>query len=342
MSDPRFARLKTDPRFRRQKTQQTKIVVDERFKDVFEDKKTKKGKGAFIPLLPNLPNSPLLHIGQVDKYGRKVSESHDRDNLKKFYRLETEDGDDEAGPSAAPDYARGEVLLESSDEEDEDSDDSEPVTLGRDHSQPILISRGDEDAEIDLDEGAFAELDAQAATYGSELPEDQDSDGQVERTCRIAVVNLDWDHVRAIHLYKVFSSLVSSTAPSTKVAIHPDRERSMRNASSTVARGRVLDVRVYPSAFGEERMAKEEREGPPVDVFKKRQAITDEDEVNETNVYEYGGADDYDEDALRTYQLERLRLVFNVADAIKPDTFPQILLCDCHMRYRRSCFTYIF
>lgn len=308
MSDPRFARLKTDPRFRRPKNQQTKVVVDERFKDVFEDKKNKKGKGEWLPCFSESQDLTLFaHAGRVDKYGRATSDSHDRDSLKKFYRLENENGD-EAGPSVAPDYARGEVLLESSDEEeDEESDRSEIITLGHDHLEPVSISRGDEDAEVDLDEGAFADLDAQAAAYASELPEDRESNSNVERTNRIAVVNLDWDHVRAIHLYKVFSSLVSSTAPSTKsLLVHPDRERSTRNAASIVARGTVLNVRVYPSDFGKERMAKEEKEGPPVDVFKKRQP-TEEDEVNETNVYEFGGENDYDEDALRTYQLERLR-----------------------------------
>ena len=44
MSDPRFARLKTDPRFRRIKKDKNKVVVDDRFKDIFDDKSTKKHK----------------------------------------------------------------------------------------------------------------------------------------------------------------------------------------------------------------------------------------------------------------------------------------------------------
>lgn len=242
-------------------------------------------------------------IGRVDKYGREISGTYDQDDLKKFYRLETEE--EETLPSSTvPDYARGEVLLESSDE-DEGSDQSEIITLGGvDHSNPLSVPS--DDVEIDLDEGALADLDAQAATYASHLPEQEDRDNQVKSTRRIAVVNLDWDHVRAIHLYKVFSSLVSSTAPSVKATAHEDNERSAQT-STTVSRGQVLHVRVYPSEFGKERMAKEEKEGPPVDVFKKQQHFEDEDEVDATNIYEYGGEDEYDEDALRTYQLERLR-----------------------------------
>lgn len=175
------------------------------------------------------------------------------------------------------------------------------------------MSRDDEDAEIDLDEEVYADLDAQAAAFASKLTDENDTPPDVERTNRIAVVNLDWDHVRANHLYKVFSSLVSPTAPafasSSKSSIHPDRQRAIKGAATTVARGKVLHVRVYPSEFGKARMAREEKEGPPVEVFKRKRGVEDEEEVNENNIYELADGDDYDEDALRTYQLERLRLV---------------------------------
>ena len=46
MSDPRFARLKTDPRFRKPKKAQNKIVVDDRFKSLLGEEDTgAKGKG---------------------------------------------------------------------------------------------------------------------------------------------------------------------------------------------------------------------------------------------------------------------------------------------------------
>ena len=44
MSDPRFARLKSDPRFRRPKKKLTKVVVDERFKSVFAKEKKNNSK----------------------------------------------------------------------------------------------------------------------------------------------------------------------------------------------------------------------------------------------------------------------------------------------------------
>lgn len=53
MSDPRFARLRTDPRFRRIHKKDAKVVVDDRFASLFDDdtkskKKQKKGKGTRI------------------------------------------------------------------------------------------------------------------------------------------------------------------------------------------------------------------------------------------------------------------------------------------------------
>jgi hypothetical protein len=220
--------------------------------------------------------------------------------LRRFYRLENEDGEEPEHKTV--DYARGEVLLESSDEEEgsanDESGDDGIVTLGLDQSRPIPISR-DED-EIDLDEDNFADLDTQAAASLA-AARDEESEPVAQPTRRIAAVNLDWDHIRANHLYKIFSSLFTPTT----IGKH------QRAAPSASARGKVTGVRVYPSEFGKERIAREEREGPPTEVFKKKREVEDEDEVNETNVYDVGEEDEVDEDALRKYQLERLRYVSN-------------------------------
>ena len=45
MSDPRFARLKSDPRFRKPKKHQFKVVVDDRFKGILQDDKKSKKQG---------------------------------------------------------------------------------------------------------------------------------------------------------------------------------------------------------------------------------------------------------------------------------------------------------
>ncbi|KAK1229687.1 pre-rRNA-processing protein esf1 [Marasmius sp. AFHP31] len=293
MSDPRFSRLKTDPRFRRPKKHQAKVVVDERFKSVFDPQKSKGKKKAAS--------------ARVDKYGRALAETHEEDNLKRFYRLEN-DKNEEEDISSVLDYARGGVLMESSDEEEneadekEDSDEEGFVTVGQDASRPIHVGEvSDEEVEIDLDDNDdFADLDAQAAAYSKTHPQPEASVDSAERTNRLAIVNLDWEHVRAAHLFKICSSLVSPTAP----AVAPSRPKpsigKKPTKGTTVARGRVLDVKVYPSEFGKKRMAREEKEGPPPELF-RRKGHTEDEEVNEQNIYEVGGGDDFDEDALRKY-----------------------------------------
>lgn len=313
MSDPRFARLKTDPRFRRIKKDKNKVVVDERFKVIFQEKGKKKGKkstGTHAFISPIIRSAHTRSVSpRVDKYGRPLADDHEQDNLRRFYRLENED--EAELEVAGPDYARGEALLESSDEEDdrtgapqsdEDNDAGGIITLGRDITQPIPVL--DDTAEVDLDEDNYADLDAQAAAYAEANPEADQDVAQVRRTRRIAVVNLDWEHVRAIHLYKIFSSLVSPTGPPLASG---SNGQAAKGSSAGLVRGKVLSVRVYPSQFGKERMAREEKEGPPAEVFKKRDL--DPSEINERTVYETGDGEDYDEEALRKYQLERLRYV---------------------------------
>jgi hypothetical protein len=270
----------------------------------------------------------------VDKYGRPISDTHEQDNLKRFYRLEDES--QEGVIQALPDYARGEVLLESSDEEDgdgsehrDDGDTANIVTIGHRHSQPIPVD--DEHAEVDLDETDLVDLDAQVAAYNEVHPDTPQVEGS--RSCRLAVVNLDWDHIRASHLYKICSSLVSPTAPavfnSSNVPINPNTKRSVKNPSSNVVRGKVISVRIYPSEYGKERMAQEETEGPPPEIFKKAQDI--DEEVTAQNIYEVGGEDDYDEDALRKYQLERLRFVPHNPGLVYGTDAYQILLRDYNL-----------
>ena len=229
-------------------------------------------------------------------------EGKDKDDLRRFYKLQNndpEDGDQEESiPAPTPDLARGAVLLMSSDEEegDDDSEDDDAlVHLG--HSEPKATKVPAEEPEIDLDETNFADLDAQAEAL-VKADKEGGTKPEIEPTRRIAVVNLDWDNVKAVHLFKMFSSLVTSGFPSA----------GDKKSSQPIVRGQVLNVRIYPSDFGRERMAKEEREGPPVELFKKPKEFEHEDEVNEQNIFETGDAEDeVDEDALRKYQLERLR-----------------------------------
>lgn len=140
------------------------------------------------------------------------------------------------------------------------------------------------------------------------------------------MVNLDWDHVKAAHLYKIFSSLVSPTASALASGSGAGAKKGgkAKGGVTNVARGKVLSVRVYPSEFGKERLAREEREGPPVEVFK------------DGKTEEAGNAEDYNEEALRKYQLERLRCVPPFSQLNHIAYFLQVLLRHRRMRHHRS------
>jgi hypothetical protein len=161
-------------------------------------------------------------------------------DLKKFYKLEDEDEIDE---ESIVDMARGEGLVESSEEDDE------------------MIS----DLENSAEEGPWK---------NEEIPIG-------DETSRIAIVNLDWDHVKAKDIFKVFDGFVPS-------------------------RGDLKKVSVFPSEFGKERMEYEELNGPPTQVFNddgETKDKVDDDEGKDFNMV-----------ALRKYQVERLRYFYAVAE----------------------------
>ena len=132
--DARFARVQTDPRFRRPKRSDTKVTVDERFRDV---------------LKPENQDDDL----PIDRFGRRKSRIAKRsdDDLSAYYQMEGE---------GAADLARGAVELESSseessDEEDEDEDEEDEDEEDEDEDEEEEeedVEEEDEEEEDDDDE----------------------------------------------------------------------------------------------------------------------------------------------------------------------------------------------
>jgi hypothetical protein len=150
-----------------------------------------------------------------------------------------------------------------------------------------------------------------------EFPDMQGESAGVEMgeiTPRFAVVNLDWDNIRSVDLMAVFSSFL---APG----------------------GKIHKISVYPSEFGKERMDREELEGPPKEIFAKKDEESepeetdsededgDEEEVEEKIRKDLQKADEgqeFDGAALRHYQLERLRYYYAVVECSDNDTAQKI------------------
>lgn len=94
-----------------------------------------------------------------------------------------------------------------------------------------LSSSSEDESSSDEDDGED-QVEEQA-----ELPEQRNDVPAGEVTHRLAVVNLDWDNVRAMDIFATANSFVP-------------------------AGGSIHSVVIYPSEFGRERMQREDIEGP--------------------------------------------------------------------------------
>ena len=177
---------------------------------------------------------------KIDRYGRKIKK--ESDDLSKFYEHEEDSKEEQSSDDSSEgeesdddlqalteklqqeeqflDRARGEGLVSSS--EDEESSLSSSDSDSDEENEGVV--EDEEESDIEIEETK---------------PED------TEPTCAFAVVNMDWDNIRAVDLMATFVSFVPKG-------------------------GAIKSVTIYPSEFGKERMQKEEIEGPPRELFKSK------------------------------------------------------------------------
>lgn len=281
ITDPRFSSFTTDPRFRLPSKKNARTKIDKRFSRMLED-------------------DDFANTAKVDRYGRKLSSSGKKKALERLYQPAESEDEGEEGieveddevialelekADVGYDAARGGGFSSSSEDEDED----------------------EEEVEVEDEESEFPDLQTEQA--GVPL-------GEV--SSRIAIVNLDWDNIRAEDLMVVMSSFVRPG-------------------------GKVKRVSVYQSEFGKERLEREQMEGPPKEIFQKKPKEEEEEEEDSESDSEDGseeGSEDdeeveeqikkellqeddgkeYDNAALRQYQLERLRYYYAVMECSDKET----------------------
>lgn len=273
--DSRFASFENDPRYALPSKKKSKTTIDKRFSRMLKD-------------------DEFTAVSRVDKYGRKIKSDSKKKALQRLYQDEDEDEDVEVEDDdvvqrelekaeAKYDPARGGGFSSSESDTDSDSesaDEEDEDTQGQVDNAPDMQKYRTQQTEVET--------------------------GDV--TNRIAIVNIDWDNIKSVDLMALFKSFVPIG-------------------------GRIERVSIYPSEFGKERMQREELEGPPKEIFKKSKAEDqdsdesgDEDEVSEDDgdnaedsdeeakqdLLKEGNDEDFDSDALRTYQLDRLRYYYAV------------------------------
>ena len=273
ITDPRFASLQSDPRYRPPPKRHVQIKVDKRFSHMLQDE-------------------DFVRKAKVDRWGRQLEGDSERKRLKRKYRFD-DDGEEDGA-----------------DDDEDVQKELKRVSEGRDAIRGI----GHEDGSEGADSSSSSDEDEDE----EEIEEDEEEIGQTDRdggvpmgdvSTRIAVVNLDWDHIRAEDLMAVFSSFVP-------------------------AGGRLNKVVVYPSEFGRERMEREEMEGPPKELFasgshdedmdedEELDAEEDEEDAIRKSIIKPDTGEEFNSAKLRKYQLERLRyyyavLTFSSTDAAK-------------------------
>lgn len=195
-SDSRFKHLVSDPRFRALRKKQRKVVIDERFKSMFEDHRF------------------TLDYSQ-DKRGWRKKRSTS-DNLKKYYSLEDDPKEDVVEIKEVEEEEDGvdkEVEVCEHDEsvlnkEDEQSD--EEGGDGDDDQSSSSVSTSSDESESDSDEVDIGEI-----KYDWQ-PLDHDAETADRTSRRLAIQNLDWDQLDIRDLYV----LINSVLPPQKVTLY--------------------------------------------------------------------------------------------------------------------------
>lgn len=286
--DSRFASFETDPRYALPSKRKSKTTIDKRFSRMLKD-------------------DDFTATAKVDRYGRKIKSDSKKKALQRLYQEEEEDDDEQEEDDI--EVEDDDVIQRELQRADAKYD---PARGGGFSSSESDSDSDSEDDDDDDDEEARVDTAPDMQKYHTEQ-----ADVEVgEVTNRIAIVNIDWDHIKSIDLMALFRSFVP-------------------------VGGRIQKVSIYPSEFGKERMQREELEGPPQEIFKKKaredsddeseqdsededDEAEDSDEEAKKDLIKEENDEDFDSDALRTYQLDRLRYYYAVMTCSDKNTAQKI------------------
>lgn len=287
IKDTRFSSVHSDPRFNLPNLRNVKVKVDERF--------SKKE-------LSKLNEGALGKKVKIDRYGRKLKDKDSGKDFDKYYEQEDEESSDSASdeePSEDEEDSSEdeEEIAKVASEDEEDKDDVESAFVDRARGEGLESSSEDSSSDLETDSESESEVESEI-----ELEEGKPEEGDPSDS--FAVVNMDWDNLRAVDLMATFLSFVPTG-------------------------GSIKSISIYPSEFGKEQMQKEEVEGPPRELFKsKRKKVESDSDDSDSEIdinnkddlekaarklyQEDDGEEDYDSKALRRYQLQRLRYYYAV------------------------------
>lgn len=317
------------PHFRKPSSKSSKVVLDERFSSVLTDSR--------------------FQLDVKDKYGRKSKKTSKKQKAKEdlgaFYTI-AEDDDDEKNGAAKPEWKHDDRFAEAKDAKaggNKPKKEAKSVLNAQASEDPAsriayltALSRG----ELDVSSSSSSEDSSDSDGNSSDSDSDEDlmygAAGVLDPTTHespelttesspyLAVMDMDWENVRAVDIF----SILSSFAPP----------------------GAVRRVAVYPSDFGMEQMSKDEMYGP-TNIWKKEKNksakasqlvkyesddesssnVSSNDSVNEdgdsfqavdgiSNTGENSNKEtDFDQEKLRAYEASKLKYYFAVVEFAKAE-----------------------
>ncbi|KAK4289806.1 hypothetical protein Pmani_037249 [Petrolisthes manimaculis] len=308
LSDPRFAHVSDDLRLRRVPRQKRSVKLDSRFHALLTDDK-------------------FYEKSTMDPRGRKGHYST-KEDPHRLYRFSSEE-DSDSDEDSDEDEGRGSGGSESDDEESEEEETINEGSIGgkedasnvnEDATRTESDKTGEtaeaevmkrvENMNLDYARGEVffsddsSDDDSTTTDEDENVPEfewgelDQDAvwnvdDTEVEETSCFAVCNLDWDRVKAADIMVLLSSFCPRG-------------------------GKVQRVSIYPSEYGKERMAEEEKLGPrELRETARSNAdmdLVDLEKLEKGKLDTDAGASKKDIEALRRYQRNRLRYFYAVVE----------------------------
>ena len=248
--------------------------------------------------------SKLLHdkdfstTARVDRYGRKLDDSKEKKTIERLYDIEKDNSSDSETSGTLVEEPKDDFTQFDEDDGDTgDSESEEPVKYDPARGEGVESSSDEEDLPDDLPIDGRDLIDPEP---------DRENIPQGEVTSRFAIVNLDWDNIRAEDLFVAMNSFKPTL-------------------------GSVTSVKVFPSQFGKERLSREDTEGPPKSIFAGGEDDESDDEkpINAKSIVKESLGEEFDMDKLRKYQLDRLRYYFAVVECDNAGTAKHIYdACD--------------
>jgi hypothetical protein len=292
VGDSRFSKQQSDPRFQRVPIKKKKVVVDKRFSAMLDN------------------DSSFARKAITDKYGRKVKHEI-KEDLGRFYEIDEEEGaeneEENNNKEASSNNKKDKAKKSASDKaekagkkgkaskEDKAVPGMDKVSMqlrNQDLRSAMSMwnseSSSDDEEEEEAERAEEERLVAEALDVSVPLVPVEGHIAAGEETCRLAVVNMDWERVKAMDLLL----LLRSFAPSN---------------------GQVLSVKIYVSEFGKQRMEHERHYGPGTYIAGEKENQKDDGDDDEEN-------EEVDMIKLRKYEAEKLKYYYAVAECDTPRT----------------------